>query len=130
MIVIHVIALVVTLMQTVRKNKDINTVDYLNYDFSAIDDILNKYIDDAGTNYKIENLGFIDPDQLYLTEDNMNDMIKYMVKQVLKRFSPEFISVLKLSYVIEDDKDVVSFLYEKIKIYVLEYSLETNKDVE
>ncbi len=119
------------IMYTMRNQKsDINTIDYFNYDFTAVDKTIDLYIDDAGTKYKIENFGYLDPEELYLNEDKMNDMIRFMVKEVSKRLTPAFVSVLQLSYTINDDKDVVSFLYEKIKLYVLNYSLETNRDIE
>ena len=69
-------------------------------------------------------------DQIYLTQEMMDDMIKFMIQDVMKRITPAVFSLLQLSYNINDQQALILFLYEKIKMYVLGYSLDTNREVE
>lgn len=103
---------------------------YMNHDFEKIDSRIDKYIDDAGKLYKMNNFEYQDIDKLYLTEDMMTKMSRVMVKDVLKKITPAIMDLLKLSYNLDTEEDLISFLYEKIKLYVLSYSLETNADIE
>lgn len=121
--------------ETKIKVADINSsVDrlrlYSTFDFNKINDMIDRYIDDAGKLYKINNFEYKDPDEIYLNEEAMNDMIKSMTKDVMNKITPAVFSLLQLSYNITTRDDLISFLYEKIKMYVLTYSLETNSDIE
>lgn len=103
---------------------------YANFDFDKIDARINRYIDDAGMEYKIENFEYVEPDQLYLTEEKMNDMIKGMTAKVMIKITPAVFSILQLSYNIRNEKELIEFLYQKIKLYVLNYSFEANAEIE
>lgn len=103
---------------------------YMNHDFDKIDSRIDKYIDEAGKTYKMNKFEYREADQLYLTEEMMNEMIKAITKDVMKKITPAVLALLQLSYNLDSKEDVISFLYEKIKIYVLTYSLETNADVQ
>lgn len=103
---------------------------YTDFDFDKIDIRINKLIEDAGNSYRMENFEYMNPDEIYLTEDIMNRMIRQMTKDVTKRITPAMMSLMKLSYNIENKDDLVEFLYEKIRMYVFNYSLEVNGEVE
>lgn len=103
---------------------------YSTFDFDKINNIIDRYIDDAGKLYKINNFEYKNPEEVYLSEEIMNDMIKSMVTEVMKKITPAVFSLLQLSYNITTRDDLISFLYEKIKMYVLTYSLEVNDEIQ
>jgi hypothetical protein len=103
---------------------------YANFDFDKIDERIDRYIDEAGKMYKMNHFEYKDPEDIYLTEDMMNEMIKSIVKDVNKKITPAVLSLLQLSYNINSDTDLTLFLYNKVKLYVLTYSLEANAEVE
>ena len=103
---------------------------YSEFDFDKIDTRLDKFIKDAGQNYKMNNFEYKDPEEVYLNEEVMNTMIKAMVNEVYERLTPAIIDVMRLSYKIEHVEDIVHILYNKCRDYVLQYSLEVNADIE
>lgn len=103
---------------------------YAYYDFDKIDEKISKYIDDSGKLYKINNFEYKKPEELYLNELMMNEMIKFMIKDVRKKITPAIYSMLKLTYNVESEEELIEFLYEKIKLYVFSYSLEVNAEIE
>jgi hypothetical protein len=103
---------------------------YSNFDFDKIDERIDRYVQDAGKLYKLNNFEYQDPEKLYLTEDMMNEMVKSMVKDVMEKVTPAVFSLLRLTYNINNYEELVHFIYEKVKLYVLSYSLETNAEIE
>lgn len=103
---------------------------YSTFDFEKINDLIDKYINESGKLYKINNFEYKQQDEIYLNEEKMNDMIKTMTKDVMKKITPAVFSLLQLSYNLNTENDLIEFLCEKIKIYVLSYSLEVNVEVQ
>lgn len=140
-IVMEVIALIALNKHTKNKSKsDLEVIKitdqterlklYINHDFDKINDRIDKYINEAGEIYKMNHFEYKERDQIYLTQEMMDDMIKFMIQDVMKRITPAVFSLLQLSYNINDQQALILFLYEKIKMYVLGYSLDTNREVE
>lgn len=118
-------------LRILRETNDVERLKiYTDFDFDKIDIRINKLIEDAGNSYRLENFEYMNPDEIYLTEDIMNRMIRQMTKDVTKRITPAMMSLMKLSYNIENKDDLVEFLYEKIRMYVFNYSLEVNGEIE
>lgn len=118
-------------LRILRETNDVERLKiYTDFDFDKIDIRINKLIEDAGNSYRMENFEYMNPDEIYLTEDIMNRMIRQMTKNVTKRITPAMMSLMKLSYNIENKDDLVEFLYEKIRMYVFNYSLEVNGEIE
>ena len=118
-------------LRILRETNDVERLNiYTDFDFDKIDIRINKLIEDAGNSYRLENFEYMNPDEIYLTEDIMNRMIRQMTKDVTKRITPAMMSLMKLSYNIENKDDLVEFLYEKIRMYVFNYSLEVNGEIE
>lgn len=103
---------------------------YAGFDFDKIDSRIDKYIQDAGTQYKINHFEYKEQDEIYLNSDEMHNMISEMTKMVLNRITPAVFTLIQMSYNIKDKEELVVFLCEKIKLYVLSYSLEVNGEVE
>lgn len=103
---------------------------YAEYDFDKIDSRIDKYIQDAGTQYKLEHFEYKEPDEIYINSEEMQNMISSMVKMVMNRITPAVFTLIQMSYNLRDKDELVVFLCEKIKMYVLSYSLEVNKEVE
>lgn len=103
---------------------------YAEFDFDKIDSRIDKYISDAGIKYKLANFEYKPREELYLTEDLMNEMIKTMLKEVRMKITPAVFDLIRLSYNIVNEAELISFLYEKIKLYVLNYSIEINTEIE
>ena len=103
---------------------------YSEFDFDKIDSRLDKYIDEAGMKYKLDNFEYKAPDEIYLNEEEMQKMIKKMVKDVRKKITPAVLSLIELSYNINEEVELIELLCEKIKLYVLNYSLEVNQEIE
>lgn len=99
---------------------------YSEYDFDKIDSRIDKYINEAGQTYKINNFEYRDQEELYLNQEDMEKMIKEMTNDVMSRITPAVLSLIELSYNINSNEDLIKLICEKIKVYVLSYSLETN----
>lgn len=103
---------------------------YAQFDFDKIDSRIDTYIHDAGTQYKLEHFEYKEADEIYINSEEMQNMISSMVKMVMNRITPAVFTLIQMSYNIKDKEELVVFLCEKIKLYVLNYSLEVNRDVE
>ena len=103
---------------------------YSTLDFDKIDSRIDTYINDAGNKYKMEHFEYLEPEELYLNEELINDMIRGMIKEVRFKVTPAIIELLRLSYNIESEDDLVKFIYDRVKMYVLNYSLEVNATIE
>lgn len=59
----------------------------------------------------------------YITEAIQNDMIKFILKDVIRHISPIYYSKLKYIY----NEDIIEdIILEKIRMHVLEYTIEVN----
>lgn len=62
-------------------------------------------------------------DDLYISEDDQNKMIVYILKETLRKMSPVYISKLEFIYNKEVLEDII---YGKIRDMVLSYTIEVN----
>ncbi len=103
---------------------------YSEFDFDKIDERIDRYINDAGMKYKIEHFEYKDRDEIYLNQEDMEMMIKEMINEVMKKITPAIFDLIRMSYNVKNQEELIEFLCEKIKLYVLNYSFETNAEIE
>lgn len=83
--------------------------------------ILDKLISDEINVYTIYHFPY--SNELYISEKDQNKMIQTVLKEVLKKMSPIYMSKLEYIY----NKDVIEdIIYGKIRDGVLRYTIEIN----
>ena len=83
--------------------------------------ILDKMIQEEVNRYTIYN--FPHSDDLYINEPDQNKMLEIVLRQVLRKISPVYMSKLKYIYNEEIIEDII---FEKIRDAVLNYTVEIN----
>ena len=83
--------------------------------------ILDKMIQEEVDRYTIYN--FPHSDDLYINEPDQNKMLETVLRQVLRKISPVYMSKLKYIYNEEIIEDII---FEKIRDAVLNYTVEIN----
>lgn len=83
--------------------------------------ILDKMIQEEVDRYTIYN--FPHSDDLYINELDQNKMLETVLRQVLRKISPVYMSKLKYIYNEEIIEDII---FEKIRDAVLNYTVEIN----
>lgn len=85
--------------------------------FKILDDVVKNEI----AVYALYN--FPNTNDLYITKDNIDKMIKDVLKKVLNKLSPVYLNKLKYIY---NESNLEDTIYEKVRDGVLQYSIEIN----
>lgn len=107
-------------------NVDIERVKILLEDniVEKIDGIIDTYINQAADNFQIFN---ISPTNVEYTNSEQSDkMSAYIEGMVLKNMTPEVISLLSLTHNINTPDALKEFLRLKIRIYMINFLVQTN----
>lgn len=88
---------------------------------TSILDTLDNMINDSATKYKIFKIEF--KDVPYISDDIQEEMIHYILSDVLHSISPY---MKKKLYCVYDKKYIENLILEKIQILVLDYTMEIN----
>ena len=62
----------------------------------------------------------------FLTNDDIERMISYISTMVLKNMTPESVSLLSITHVINSQKDLLDLINLRTKLYVLNFSIGFN----
>jgi hypothetical protein len=89
-----------------------------------IDEVLDKYIINAANIYQV--LEIAKTQKEFLNSEDIERMISYISTMVLKNMTPETISLLSITHVINDNKDLTDLIQLRTKLYVLNFSIEFN----
>ena len=89
-----------------------------------IDEVLDKYIINAANIYQV--LEIAKTQKEFLNSEDIERMISYISTMVLKNMTPETISLLSITHVINNNKDLMDLIQLRTKLYVLNFSIEFN----
>ena len=89
-----------------------------------IDEVLDKYIINAANIYQV--LEIAKTQKEFLNSEDIERMISYISTMVLKNMTPETISLLSITHVINNNKDLIDLIQLRTKLYVLNFSIEFN----
>jgi hypothetical protein len=89
-----------------------------------IDEVLDKYIINAANIYQV--LEIAKTQKEFLNSEDIERMISYISTMVLKNMTPETISLLSITHVINNNKDLTDLIQLRTKLYVLNFSIEFN----
>ena len=105
---------------------DLNRVKILleNNAVDRIDEVLDKYIINAANIYQV--LEIAKTQKEFLNSEDIERMISYISTMVLKNMTPETISLLSITHVINNNKDLIDLIQLRTKLYVLNFSIEFN----
>lgn len=103
-------------------------MEYLKIDYKQIHKVMDDIVDLAGTTYKIEHSKYNGDGQVMFTKEDMKDMLEFMIKEVIYYITPSVESSLKMIVNIETEEDLIQYVTKKVKLYVLNYSIELKKE--
>ena len=89
-----------------------------------IDEVLDKFIINAANIYQV--LEIAKTKKEFLNSEDIERMISYISTMVLKNMTPETISLLSITHVINNNKDLIDLIQLRTKLYVLNFSIEFN----
>lgn len=98
---------------------------YYSIDFIAIEQMLDKMIDDQLTNYKLFNLEY--DENLYINSELEMTIIKDVTAIVYNSITPTIKSNLSHICNTEEKTECVKFIMNRVSIHVMAYVKETNK---
>ena len=89
-----------------------------------IDEVLDTYITNAANIYQVMEIAKSQKE--FLTNDDIERMISYISTMVLKNMTPESVSLLSITHVINSQKDLLDLISLRTKLYVLNFSIGFN----
>ena len=120
-----VIMFMILIKKDKKENNDIELLKiHLNTDISEKRLILDNLVQDALNDYVIFNLGTVD--EPYITEDVQQDMLKYIVKNVLLHMTPAIMDNIAIGYPADDIDKLANSIQERAHYFVLQFSIEQN----
>lgn len=123
LILISILAGIIILNRNMNKNREFDQMKF-NFDYRPEENdfnIIETLIEDNLTMYRVLYLETID--KLYVTEKIQNEMFAYIFENVIKQLSP--VHLQKLSYIYNLDR-LNDIIVQKIKLYILNYTIEIN----
>lgn len=95
----------------------------IDYTKGLIDQMIQESLD----KYIIYNPSIIDT---YINDDVQNDMLKYIIKDVINNMSDSIRELLAMVYRFKTDKDLIIIINEKAKLAVIKHAFEQNSVVD
>lgn len=99
-------------------------------DFGAIDQHINDLVQDALDHYKIDHINHKAEDEQYVNRKEAEEMMKYMVGFVSNRITPQKEHLLKMYINIESEEDLLVYISDKVKLSVMNYMIDVNKEID
>lgn len=116
-----------SILKEIKQKRQVEQLK-INLDYQITDNdflLLDKLIGESFQQYQIMNIELLNKD--YISEDIQNKMIEELLRMVLYRISPVYMN--KLSYIYNIDR-IEDIILEKIRIIVIDYSVENNNTLE
>ena len=90
-------------------------------------DLLDEIINEELQRYQILELGYKNPEDIYLNEDDQKALIKKISARVYsKRMTPAILSTLSYYYVFENETQLMQIILDHTAFAVLNLTLKTN----
>ena len=88
-----------------------------------IEDMIKKKVQEyAFTNFIMKRIS-------YVMDPQINEMIKYLDKQIILEISEMYIFYIKIIANIEDETDLLNFINKKVQEQVLDFVTDFNKQI-
>ena len=88
-----------------------------------IEDMIKKKVQEyAFTNFIMKRIS-------YVMDSQINEMIKYLDKQIILEISEMYIFYIKIIANIEDETDLLNFINKKVQEQVLDFVTDFNKQI-
>lgn len=131
------VELVLTIKQTYKKHpeltkKSIDTdlLDLMLTDnfVSKVNMLIDSIIKEHAEIYQVMVLSTNEDKAQYITTEQQDEMQKYVLHMTLKNLSPELRSIMGLVYDINDAKDLRDVVSIRVKLYLINFIVEYNKE--
>jgi hypothetical protein len=100
---------------------------YYDIDFNEKANLLDQIIDEEIKRYQILELGYKNPEDIYLNEDTQKELIKKITYRVFTtRMTPAIMSTISHYYVFSNDAELQKIIIDKVSFAVLNLTLSTN----
>lgn len=119
--------LIFGILKEIKQKRNLEQLK-LNLDYQITDadfSLLDKLIGETFQQYQILNIELLNTK--HITEDLQNKIIEDLLKMVLTRISPIYMNKLSYIYNIDHIEDLI---LEKIRLIVIDYSVENNNTLE
>ena len=112
--------------ETVGENVSIDRIKILLEENAVdrIDEVLDTYINNAASIYQV--LEIAKSQKEFLNSEDIERMISYISTMVLKNMTPETISLLSITHILNTQKDLMDLINLRTKLYVLNFSIGFN----
>jgi hypothetical protein len=129
---INVLLLIVILFVLLKLNKTLKNKTRFeerkfNYEFEPKESdftIIDSLIQENLAEYRVLKLESVD--KLYINEETQNKIFEYVLRKVMYQLSPIYLE--KLSYIYNKDR-LDEIITQKIKMYILDYTVEVNANI-
>lgn len=112
--------------ETIGENVSIDRIKILLEENAVdrIDEVLDTYINNAASIYQV--LEIAKSQKEFLNSEDIERMISYISTMVLKNMTPETISLLSITHILNTQKDLMDLINLRTKLYVLNFSIGFN----
>lgn len=119
--------LIFNILKEMKQKRNLEQLK-INLDYKITDDdfsLLDKLLGEVFQQYQILNIELLEKD--YVNEETQKKMIEDLLRMVLTRISPIYMNKLSYIYNVDHIEDII---LEKIRIIVIDYSVENNNNLE
>ena len=100
---------------------------YYRIDMSEKRNLLDEIIDEELQRYQILELGYKEPENIWLNDEDQKKLIKNISARVYeKRMTPAVMSTLSYYYVFNNETDLMRIIIDHVSFAVLNLTLKTN----
>ena len=100
---------------------------YYSIDMSEKRNLLDEIIDEELQRYQILELGYKEPENIWLNDEDQKKLIKNISARVYeKRMTPAVMSTLSYYYVFNNETDLMRIIIDHVSFAVLNLTLKTN----
>ena len=100
---------------------------YYSIDMSEKRNLLDEIIDEELQRYQILELGYKEPENVWLNDEDQKKLIKNISARVYeKRMTPAVMSTLSYYYVFNNETDLMRIIIDHASFAVLNLTLKTN----
>lgn len=100
---------------------------YYSIDMNEKRNLLDEIIDEELQRYQILELGYKEPENVWLNDEDQKKLIKNISARVYeKRMTPAVMSTLSYYYVFNNETDLMRIIIDHVSFAVLNLTLKTN----
>jgi uncharacterized protein YjaZ len=100
---------------------------YYDIDFKEKEDLLDNIVNEEIQNYYILELGYKNPEDIYLNEETQKELIKTITYRIYtKRMTAAVMSTLSHYYIFGNDTELQKIILDKVSLGILNLTLSTN----